>query len=290
MYPSAKVAMLEKGANANQRKRFYAQVAANDYDIVIIPHTSFGMLDVSEDTKRAFITSQIAELEDVLTQAQLQKGSIDGRFIRQLENQKKRLEEKLKLITESAKDNGNTFEELGVDSLFVDEAHNFKNLPFYSKLSRVAGVSVNQSNNKTRASRAENMFMITDYLNKNNGRITFGTATPITNSMSEIYNMLRFLRPNILEESGIQSFDAWAAMFGSIVNQAEVDPSGRHMRMKERFSKFKNVAQMVEQFRRMADILKTNEVIEDLPVAERIDVVNEPNAIQEEFLEYYRTE
>ena len=285
MYPSAKVAMLEKGANATQRKRFYAQVAANDYDIVIIPHTSFGMLDVSEDTKRAFITSQIAELEDVLTQAQLQKGSIDGRFIRQLENQKKRLEEKLKLITESAKDNGNTFEELGVDSLFVDEAHNFKNLPFYSKLSRVAGVSVNQSNNKTRASRAENMFMITDYLNKNNGRITFGTATPITNSMSEIYNMLRFLRPDILEESGIQSFDAWAAMFGSIVNQAEVDPSGRHMRMKERFSKFKNVAQMVEQFRRMADILKTNEVIEDLPVAERIDVVNEPNAIQEEFLD-----
>lgn len=285
MYPSAKVAMLEKGANATQRKRFYAQVAANDYDIVIIPHTSFGMLDVSEDTKRAFITSQIAELEDVLTQAQLQKGSIDGRFIRQLENQKKRLEEKLKLITESAKDSGNTFEELGVDSLFVDEAHNFKNLPFYSKLSRVAGVSVNQSNNKTRASRAENMFMITDYLNKNNGRITFGTATPITNSMSEIYNMLRFLRPDILEESGIQSFDAWAAMFGSIVNQAEVDPSGRHMRMKERFSKFKNVAQMVEQFRRMADILKTNEVIEDLPVAERIDVVNEPNAIQEEFLD-----
>ena len=285
MYPSAKVAMLEKGANATQRKRFYAQVAANDYDIVIIPHTSFGMLDVSEDTKRAFITSQIAELEDVLTQAQLQKGSIDGRFIRQLENQKKRLEEKLKLITESAKDSGNTFEELGVDSLFVDEAHNFKNLPFYSKLSRVAGVSVNQSNNKTRASRAENMFMITDYLNKNNGRITFGTATPITNSMSEIYNMLRFLRPDILEESGIQSFDAWAAMFGSIVNQAEVDPSGRHMRMKERFSKFKNVAQMVEQFRRMADILKTNEVIEELPVAERIDVVNEPNAIQEEFLD-----
>lgn len=285
MYPSAKVAMLEKGANATQRKRFYAQVAANDFDIVIIPHTSFGMLDVSEDTKRAFITSQIAELEDVLTQAQLQKGSIDGRFIRQLENQKKRLEEKLKLITESAKDSGNTFEELGVDSLFVDEAHNFKNLPFYSKLSRVAGVSVNQSNNKTRASRAENMFMITDYLNKNNGRITFGTATPITNSMSEIYNMLRFLRPDILEESGIQSFDAWAAMFGSIVNQAEVDPSGRHMRMKERFSKFKNVAQMVEQFRRMADILKTNEVIEELPVAERIDVVNEPNAIQEEFLD-----
>ena len=286
MYPSAKVIMLEKGANASQRQRFYAQVAANDFDIVIMPHSSFGMLDVSADTKAAFVSNQLAELEEVMIQAQQEKGkNVDGRFIRQLENQKKRLEENMKQITESAKDSGNTFEELGVDSLFVDEAHNFKNLPFYSKLSRVAGVSINQSNNKTRASRAENMFMITDYLNRNNGRITFGTATPITNSMSEIYNMIRFLRPDILEDAGIQSFDAWASMFGSIVNQAEVDPSGRKFRMKERFLKFKNVAQMVEQFRRMADILKTGDVIQELPKAERIDVINESNDIQEEFLD-----
>ncbi|MBO5700933.1 MAG: DEAD/DEAH box helicase family protein [Clostridia bacterium] len=286
MYPSAKVIMLEKGANASQRQRFYAQVAANDFDIVVIPHSSFGMLDVSDDTKTAFVTNQLAELEEVMIMAQQDSGkNVDSRFIRQLETQKKRLEEKLKAITESAKDIGNTFEELGVDSLFVDEAHNFKNLPFYSKLSRVAGVSVNQSNNKTRASRAENMFMITDYLNRNNGRITFGTATPITNSMSEIYNMIRFLRPDILADSGIASFDAWASMFGSIVNQAEVDPSGRKFRMKERFSKFKNVAQMVEQFRRMADILKTGDVIQELPKAERIDVINESNDIQEEFLD-----
>jgi len=286
MYPSAKVIMLEKGANASQRQRFYAQVAANDFDIVVIPHSSFGMLDVSDDTKTAFVSNQLAELEEVMIMAQQDSGkNVDSRFIRQLENQKKRLEEKLKAITESAKDIGNTFEELGVDGLFVDEAHNFKNLPFYSKLSRVAGVSVNQSNNKTRASRAENMFMITDYLNRNNGRITFGTATPITNSMSEIYNMIRFLRPDILADSGIASFDAWASMFGSIVNQAEVDPSGRKFRMKERFSKFKNVAQMVEQFRRMADILKTGDVIQELPRAERIDVINESNDIQEEFLD-----
>lgn len=286
MYPSAKVIMLEKGANAAQRQRFYAQVAANDFDIVIMPHSSFGMLDVSADTKAAFVSNQLAQLEEVMIQLQQEKGkNVDGRFIRQLENQKKRLEEKMKQITESAKDSGNTFEELGVDSLFVDEAHNFKNLPFYTKLSRVAGVSINQSNNKTRASRAENMFMITDYLNRNNGRITFGTATPITNSMSEIYNMIRFLRPDILEDAGIQSFDAWASMFGSIVNQAEVDPSGRKFRMKERFSKFKNVAQMVEQFRRMADILKTGDVIQELPKAERIDVISESNEIQEEFLD-----
>ena len=285
MYPSAKVAMLEKGANATQRQKFYALVAANDFDIVIIPHSSFGMLDVSLDTKKAFINNQIAELEEVLTAAQEEKGKIDGRFIRQLENQKDRLEEKLKFVTETAKDSGNIFEELGVDSLFVDEAHNFKNLPFYSKLSRVAGVSINQPNNKTRASRAENMFMITDYLNRSGGRITFGTATPITNSMSEIYNMMRFLRPDILADAGLQSFDAWASMFGSIVNQAEVDPSGRNMRMKERFSKFKNVSQMIEQFRRMADILKTGDVIQELPKAERIDVINEPNDIQEEFLD-----
>ena len=285
MYPSAKVAYLEKGANSAQRQRFYALVASNDFDIAIIPHSSFGMLDVSADTKKAFINNQIAELEEVLTAAQAEKGKIDGRFISSLENQKKRLQERLKFVTESAKDSGNTFEELGVDSLFVDEAHNFKNLPFSSKLSRVAGVSVHQSSNKTRASRAENMFMITDYLNKNGGRITFGTATPITNSMSEIYNMLRFLRPDILSDAGLRSFDAWASMFGSIVNQAEVDPSGRNMRMKERFSKFKNVSQMVEQFRRMADILKTGDVIRELPEVQREDVYSETNPIQEEFLD-----
>lgn len=285
MYPSAKVAYLEKGANSPQRQCFYALVASNDFDIVIIPHSAFGMLDVSADTKRAFVNNQIAELKEVLTAAQAEKGKIDGRFIKTLENQKKRLAEKLKFVTESAKDSGNVFEELGVDSLFVDEAHNFKNLPFYTKLSRVAGVAVNQSNNKTRASRAENMFMITDYLNRNGGRITFGTATPITNSMSEIYNMTRFLRPDILADAGLQSFDAWASMFGSIVNQAEVDPSGRNMRMKERFSKFKNVSQMIEQFRRMADILKTGDVIQELPEAERIDVYSKPNDIQEEFLD-----
>ena len=285
MYPSAKVAYLEKGANPVQRQRFYALVASNDFDIAIIPHSAFGMLDVSADTKKAFVNNQISELEEVLTAAQAEKGKVDGRFISTLENQKKRLEEKLKFVTESEKDSGNVFEELGVDSLFVDEAHNFKNLPFYSKLSRVAGVAIKQSNNKTRASRAENMFMITDYLNRNSGRIVFGTATPITNSMSEIYNMTRFLRPDILSDSGLQSFDAWAAMFGSIVNQAEVDPSGRNMRMKERFSKFKNVSQMIEQFRRMADILKTGDVIQELPKAERIDVYSEPNKIQEEFLD-----
>lgn len=285
MYPSAKVAYLEKGANSVQRQRFYALVASNDFDIAIIPHSAFGMLDVSVDTKKAFINNQIAELEEVLTSAQAEKGKIDGRFISTLENQKKRLGEKLKFVTGSAKDSGNVFEELGIDSLFVDEAHNFKNLPFYSKLSRVAGVAINQANNKTRASRAENMFMITDYLNRNGGRITFGTATPITNSMSEIYNMIRFLRPDILADSGLQSFDAWASMFGSIVNQAEVDPSGRNMRMKERFSKFKNVSQMIEQFRRMADILKTGDVIQELPEAERIDVYSKPNKIQEEFLD-----
>ena len=285
MYPSARVAYLEKGANPEQRQRFYALVSSNDFDIVIIPHSAFEMLDVSADTKKAFINNQISELEEVLTAAQAEKGKIDGRFIRNLENQKKRLEERLKFITESAKDNGNVFEELGVDSLFVDEAHNFKNLPFYSKLSRVAGVSITQPNNKTRMSRAENMFLITDYLNRSGGRITFGTATPITNSMSEIYNMTRFLRPDILADAGLQSFDAWASMFGSIVNQAEVDPTGRNMRMKERFSKFKNVSQMIEQFRRMADILKTGDVIQDLPEAERIDVYNESNEIQEEFLD-----
>ena len=281
MYPSAKVIVLSKGANAAARQKYFSQVASGDWDICIVPHSSFGLLDVSPETKTAFVQNQIDELEAVLYQAQEDKGkSFDGRFIRQLENQKKKLQAKLEAITEAAKkDKGIVFEELGVDSLFVDEAHNFKSLPFYTKMGRVAGVA------STESTRAENMFMITDSINRTGGRVNFATATPIGNSMTEIYNMIRFLRPDILKEAGIGSFDAWAAMFGSIVNEAEIDPTGRKMRMKERFSKFKNVPQMVEQFRRMADILKTGDVIQELPEVERIDVINETNELQEEFLD-----
>ena len=281
MYPSAKVIVLSKGANAAARQKYFSQVASGDWDICIVPHSSFGLLDVSPETKTAFVQNQIDELEAVLYQAQEDKGkSFDGRFIRQLENQKKKLQAKLEAITEAAKkDKGIVFEELGVDSLFVDEAHNFKSLPFYTKMARVAGVA------STESTRAENMFMITDSLNRTGGRVNFATATPIGNSMTEIYNMIRFLRPDILREAGIGSFDAWASMFGSIVNEAEIDPTGRKMRMKERFSKFKNVPQMVEQFRRMADILKTGDVIQELPEVERIDVINETNDLQEEFLD-----
>lgn len=280
MYPSAKVIVLDKGAKVADRQKFFSQVASGDWDICIVPHSSFALLDVTTETKRAFIQNQIDELEDVLTQAQADKGkTFDGRFVRQLENQKKKLQAKLEDVTNAPKDKGMVFEELGVDSLFVDEAHNFKSLPFYTKLGRVAGVA------STESTRAENMFMITDYINHTGGRVNFATATPITNSMTEIYNMIRFLRPEILKDAGISSFDAWASMFGSIVNEAEIDPTGRNMRMKERFSKFKNVSQMVEQFRRMADILKTGDVIQTLPDVERIDVINESNELQEEFLD-----
>lgn len=280
MYPSAKVISLDKGANAAQRQKYFSQVASGDWDICIVPHSSFGLLDVKQETKADFVRNQIDELEEVLTRARTEQGrNLDGRFIRQLENQKKKLSTKLEAVTNATKDKGIVFEELGVDSLFVDEAHNFKSLPFYTKMGRVAGVASSES------SRAENMFMITDSINRNGGRVNFATATPITNSMSEIYNMIRFLRPDILKDAGIGSFDAWASMFGSIVNEAEIDPTGRNMRMKERFSKFKNVPQMVEQFRRVSDILKTGDVIQELPEVERIDVINETNDVQEEFLD-----
>lgn len=286
MYPGAKVIYLEKGANAAQRTRFLSQVAANEWDIVIMPHSSFGMLDVSDGTKKQFIQNEIARLEETVTAARREQGkSIDARFIRDLEKQKKSLEANLKKITESPKDNGIVFEDLGVDSLFVDEAHNFKNLPFSSKLSRVSGVAINKPSNKTRASRAENMFMMTDHLNNNGGTVIFATATPITNSLSEMYNMMRFLAPKTLEDAGIGSFDAWASVFGDIVTSAEIDPTGTKIRMKERFSKFKNVPEMVSLFRQVADILKTADVVKDLPKAKYVNVTNESNPIQQEFLE-----
>ena len=251
-----------------------------------MPHSSFGMLDVSDGTKKQFIQNEIAKLEETVTAARREQGkSIDARFIRDLEKQKKSLEANLKKITESPKDNGIVFEDLGVDSLFVDEAHNFKNLPFSSKLSRVSGVAINKPGNKTRASRAENMFMMTDHLNNNGGTVIFATATPITNSLSEMYNMMRFLAPKTLEDAGIGSFDAWASVFGDIVTSAEIDPTGTKIRMKERFSKFKNVPEMVSLFRQVADILKTADVVKDLPKAKYVNVTNESNPIQQEFLE-----
>ena len=151
-----------------------------------------------------------------------------------------------------------SFEELGVDALFVDEAHNFKNLSYYTKLN-VAGA---QGPN---TGRAEDLHMKTEYLRSKNGVVVLATATPITNSVAEMYNMLRFVGPSALEASGVKSFDAWASSFGKVETAIEMGPDGVTPRVKDRFSKFRNVTAMVSMFRQFADIKKTEDVITNLP-------------------------
>lgn len=269
MYPEAKVLMAtEKDFEKKNRGKLFSKIGTNDWDIVIIGHSSFGLLPVSSQTQAAYIEKQKTELEDVITRAKKESGQkLDKRFVSGLEKSLKSLEARLHEALDSKKDDTITFEELGIDGLFVDEAHNFKNLPFYSKLN-LPGIKGGTSK------RASDMYMKTEYLRERGGRIVFATATPITNSVSEFYNMTRFVSPETLKSAGIYSFDSWASTFGSIETKMEMSPDGKNFRTKERFSKYNNVREMVGLFRQFADILRTGDVVKDLPKANYIDVIS----------------
>lgn len=188
----------------------------------------------------------------------------------------------MKKLLEKRKDSTMTFEELGVDSLFVDEAHNFKNLSYYTKLN-VAGSKASESG------RAEDMYMKTEYVRGRNGVIVFATATPITNSVSEMYNTLRYIGPSSLANSKTESFDAWASAFGMVDTVVEMAPDGVTPRVKERFSKFRNRIAMVSMFRQFADIKKTGDVITSLPEVKRVDVISPSSELQKAYIETIKT-
>jgi len=184
----------------------------------------------------------------------------------------------MKRLLSIERDDTLTFEEMGIDSLFVDEAHNYKNLAYYSKL-QVPGVT------NAPSQQAQDMYMKTNYMRDINGRIVFATATPITNSIAEMYNMTRFVYPEALKQAGLDSFDAWAATFGEIVSKAEVAPDGRSLRIKERFSRFNNVPEMIGMFRQFADVLRTEDVVKDLPKAKHVDVISPSTPIHDKYID-----
>ena len=250
LYPNANILVARRTdfEKAN-RKRFCAKIATGNYDIIVIGHSQFERIPLSQERQVEYLQSQI---HDVINQvAQLKEERAENFTVKQMERMRKQLEKKLdKLNDQSRKDDVVTFEQLGVDSLMVDEAHAFKNLAVLSKMRNVAGIS------QTESQRASDLFMKCRYLDEITGSrgVVFATGTPISNSMAELFTMQRYLQRETLEQHGLSSFDAWASTFGETVTAVELAPEGTGYRTKTRFSKFYNLPELMSMFKQVADV------------------------------------
>lgn len=260
LYPNAEILVARKTdfEKAN-RKKFCARIATGNFDIIVIGHSQFERIPLSQERQVEYLQSQI---HDVINQvAQLKEERAENFTVKQMERMRKQLEKKLdKLNDQSRKDDVVTFEQLGVDSLMVDEAHAFKNLAVLSKMRNVAGIS------QTESQRASDLYMKCRYLDEITGSrgVVFATGTPISNSMAELYTMQRYLQRETLEQHGLSSFDAWASTFGETVTAVELAPEGTGYRTKTRFSKFYNLPELMSMFKQVADV-KTADML-NLPV------------------------
>ena len=250
LYPNANILVARRTdfEKAN-RKRFCAKIATGNYDIIVIGHSQFERIPLSQERQVEYLQSQI---HDVISQvAQLKEERAENFTVKQMERMRKQLEKKLdKLNDQSRKDDVVTFEQLGVDSLMVDEAHAFKNLAVLSKMRNVAGIS------QTESQRASDLYMKCRYLDEITGSrgVVFATGTPISNSMAELFTMQRYLQRETLELHGLSSFDAWASTFGETVTAVELAPEGTGYRTKTRFSKFYNLPELMSMFKQVADV------------------------------------
>ena len=250
LYPNANILVARRTdfEKAN-RKRFCAKIATGNYDIIVIGHSQFERIPLSQERQVEYLQSQI---HDVISQvAQLKEERAENFTVKQVERMRKQLEKKLdKLNDQSRKDDVVTFEQLGVDSLMVDEAHAFKNLAVLSKMRNVAGIS------QTESQRASDLYMKCRYLDEITGSrgVVFATGTPISNSMAELFTMQRYLQRETLEQHGLSSFDAWASTFGETVTAVELAPEGTGYRTKTRFSKFYNLPELMSMFKQVADV------------------------------------
>lgn len=266
LYPAAKVLLATKDDfKAGSRRALMSRIATGDWDAVIVPHKSFELLPVSDETFNGFVNEQLDQLEEAISEAKAEGGGQQAKsIVKELERAKRRLLAKIdKRANREAKDDTVTFEDLGVDGLFVDEAHLFKNLYSPTKMGRVSGVPNSESG------RALDMYMKTQYVTKlNNGRgVVFATGTPISNTMAEAFTMLRYLDPTLLHEKGVEHFDSWAGSFGEVVQAMEVSPEDpSRFRQHARFSKFINVGDLLRMLWKSWDI-KTAEDLK-LPVPE----------------------
>lgn len=249
LYPQAHIFVAGKeDFAAGNRQKAMSRIATGNYDAVIVSHSSFEKLPVSDATFERFVNKQKTDLEEAIREAKAESG--DSRsIVKELEKAKKRLDTKLKeRLAREKKDNTVNFEEMGIDQLFVDEADLFKNLYFLTKMNRIAGLPNSDSN------RASDMYMKTQYLRERGGRTTFATGTPISNTMAEMYTLQRYLSPEALKAAGVEHFDAWAANFGEPVTSLELAPDGSGYRMHTRFAKFVNLPELLSMFRSFADV------------------------------------
>ena len=252
-FPTAKLLVAEASDfTASNRKVFMNRIANGDYDAVIVSYEQFERLPMSADFTRELYQEQIDSVIRAIEEAKADKGG-KSLSVKDLEKKRKQLQTKIEKLTDTAKDEGNIdFEQLGVDSIFVDEAHNFKNLFYTTSMTNVSGLG-----NKDGSKRAFDLYTKVRYLQKLNGGrgIVFATATPVMNSMSEMYIMQKYLQPDLLDQLGLSTFDAWAKQFGEVVNGVEIKPSGQGYRVKQSFSRFKNMSELQLLFRNFADVL-----------------------------------
>ncbi len=251
LYPQANIFVAGKDLfSTGNRQKAMSRIATGNYDAVIVSHSSFEKLPVSDEYFMRFMNAQLEQLEEAIREAKAEQGD-NRRIVKEIEKAKKRLAAKIKERADrEGKDNAVTFEQLGVDQIFVDESDLYKNLPYVTKMNRIAGLPNSESN------RALDMYMKTRYLReKSGGRgVVFATGTPISNTMAEMYTAQRYLAPEMLKACGVEHFDAWAANFGEAVTSLELAPDGSGYRMHTRFAKFVNLPELLSMFRTFADV------------------------------------
>ena len=280
LYPAANILVATKrDFEAKNRKKFCGRIATGDYDAVIIGHSQFEKIPMSIERQRAILEQQLEELTDGIMDLKRNRG--ENFSIKQLEKSKKSVKQKLeKLNDQSRKDDVVTFEELGVDRLFIDESHYYKNLYLYTKMRNVGGIA------QTEAQKSSDLFMKCRYLDElTGGRGTvFATGTPISNSMVELYTIQRYLQYNTLVKNNLQHFDSWASTFGETVTAVELTPEGTGYRAKTRFAKFYNLPELMAMFKEVADI-KTADMLElPVPEAHFHNVAVKPSEMQKEMV------
>ena len=280
LYPSAKILVTtKKDFEAHNRKKFCARIATGDYDAVIIGHSQFEKIPISRERQERLLQEQIDEITEGIAEVKYSGGE---RFtVKQLERTKKSLEARLeKLQAEGRKDDVVTFEQLGVDRLFVDEAHNYKNLFLYTKMRNVAGLSTSD------AQKSSDMFAKCRYMDEITGSrgVIFATGTPVSNSMTELYTMQRYLQYDRLQELSMTHFDCWASRFGETVTALELAPEGTGYRARTRFSKFFNLPELMNLFREVADIKTADQLHLPTPEVEYHNIVAQPTEQQQEMV------
>ena len=280
LYPSANILVAtKKDFETKNRKKFCGRIATGDYDAIIIGHSQFEKIPMSIERQRAILEQQLDEVTEGI--AELKKNRGDNFSVKQLERTKKSVKQKLdKLNDQSKKDDTVTFEELGVDRLFIDESHYYKNLFLFTKMRNVGGIA------QTEAMKSSDLFMKCRYLDELTGGrgVVFATGTPISNSMVELYTIQRYLQYNTLVQNNLQHFDAWASTFGETITAVELTPEGTGYRAKTRFARFYNLPELMAMFKEIADI-KTADML-DLPVPKAVfhNISVKPSEIQRDMV------